>query len=67
MPLDIEVNKIVQASAYGATIIEVNGTYDDANGLAAQAAEVYDWAFVNINVRPYYVESSKTLAFEICE
>ncbi len=67
IPASIELNKIVQATAYGANIIAVKGTYDDANVLAAQAAEIYDWALVNINIRPYYVEGSKTLAFETCE
>jgi len=67
IPADIEVNKILQAATYGAKIIAVKGTYDDANRLAAQAADEYDWALVNINIRPYYVEGSKTLAFEICE
>jgi threonine synthase len=67
VPADIEPNKIVQASTYGAKIVAVKGTYDEANRLAAQAAENYDWAFANINVRPYYVEGSKTLAFEVCE
>ena len=67
IPADIEPNKIVQASTYGAKIVAVKGTYDDANRLAAQAAETYDWAFANINIRPYYVEGSKTLAFEVCE
>jgi threonine synthase len=67
VPADIEPNKIVQASTYGAKIVAVRGTYDEANRLAAQAAENYDWAFANINVRPYYVEGSKTLAFEVCE
>lgn len=67
VPTGIELNKIVQATTYGAMVIAVNGTYDDANRLAAQAAEFYDWAFVNVNIRPYYVEGSKTLAFETCE
>jgi threonine synthase len=67
VPADIEPSKIVQASTYGAKIVAVKGTYDEANRLAAQAAETYDWAFANINVRPYYVEGSKTLAFEVCE
>jgi threonine synthase len=67
VPADIELGKIVQASTYGAKIVAVKGTYDDANRLAAQAAETYDWALANINVRPYYVEGSKTLAFEVCE
>jgi threonine synthase len=67
VPTGIELEKVVQAAAYGATVIAVKGTYDDANRLAAQAAEFYDWAFVNVNIRPYYVEGSKTLAFETCE
>jgi len=67
VPADIERNKIVQASTYGARIVAVKGTYDDANRLAIQASEEYGWAFANINIRPYYVEGSKTLAFEVCE
>lgn len=67
IPSNIEVNKILQAATYGANIIAVKGTYDEANRLAAQATDEYDWALVNINVRPYYVEGSKTLAFETCE
>lgn len=67
IPVDIEANKILQAATYGANVIAVNGTYDEANRLAAQAADEYDWALVNINIRSYYVEGSKTLAFEICE
>lgn len=67
VPAGIEINKIVQATAYGATIISVKGTYDDANRLAAQAADAYGLALANINIRPYYVEGSKTIAFETCE
>ncbi|MGQ9468590.1 MAG: threonine synthase [Nitrososphaerales archaeon] len=67
IPSDIELNKVAQASIYGAQLIAVKGTYDDANRLAAQVAELYDWALVNINIRPYYVEGSKTLAFEVLE
>jgi len=67
IPSNTEINKILQAAAYGAKIIAVRGTYDQANRLAAQASDVYDWALVNINIRPYYVEGSKTLAFETCE
>lgn len=67
VPARIELSKIAQAASYGATVIAVNGTYDDANRLAAQAVEFYDWALVNINIRSYYVEGSKTLAFETCE
>jgi threonine synthase len=67
IPADIERNKIVQIAAYGANILAVRGTYDEANRLAMQIAEEYNWVFANFNVRPYYVEGSKTLAFEVCE
>jgi threonine synthase len=67
IPFNLEPNKITQAAIYGAKIIVVKGTYDDANRLATQTAEEYNWAFVNINLRPYYVEGSKTLAYEVCE
>lgn len=67
IPANTEINKVLQATIYGAKIIAVKGTYDDANRLAAQVADEYEWGLVNINIRPYYVEGSKTLAFEICE
>jgi len=67
IPNDTEHNKIVQIAAYGATILKVDGTYDEANRLAMQVAEEHNWIFANFNVRPYYVEGSKTLAFEVCE
>lgn len=67
IPSNTELTKVLQASVYGANIIAVNGTYDEANRLAAQVAEYYNWAFANINLRSYYVEGSKTLAFEVCE
>lgn len=67
IPEGIEPNKIAQTAAYGARIIKVKGTYDETNRLAYQAAELYDIDIVNINLRPYYVEGSKTLAYEVCE
>jgi threonine synthase len=67
VPANTESNKVLQASTYGANIVTVDGTYDEANRLAAQVAEENKWAFANINLRPYYVEGSKTLAFEVCE
>lgn len=67
IPYDIEKAKVTQALAYGAKIISVEGTYDDANRLAAQAAEAYRLGIVNINMRPYYTEGSKTLALEVSE
>jgi threonine synthase len=67
IPFDIEPSKVLQATTYGAEIIAVEGTYDETNRFAAQVAQTYHWALANINMRPYYVEGSKTLAFEICE
>ncbi len=67
IPKGIEGTKVSQAIAYGARIIRVSGTYDEANAAASRAAERFGWALVNINVRPYYVEGSKSLAFEVCE
>jgi len=67
IPSNTELTKVLQATIYGAHIVAVNGTYDQANRLAAQVAQQYNWAFANINLRSYYVEGSKTLAFEVCE
>lgn len=67
IPWNLEANKIMQATTYGARIIAVKGTYDEANRLATQASDDYDWALVNINIRSYYVEGSKTLVYETCE
>lgn len=67
VPKYIEYGKVLQAGIYGVKIIAVEGTYDDANRLAVQAAEALDIGIVNVNVRPYYVEGSKTLAFETAE
>ncbi len=67
IPRDIELNKILQISIYGAEIIAVKGSYDDANRLASQVADQCNLGLVNINIRPYYVEGSKTLAYEVCE
>ena len=66
-PSDIEVAKIVQAISYGAKFMSVNGTYDDANTIAAQIGDQRRIGIVNINMRSYYVEGSKTLAFEVAE
>ncbi len=67
VPSDIEPNKIVQASAYGAQVVAVKGTYDDANRLLTQVADRYKIGVVNVNIRSYYVEGSKTLGFEVSE
>ena len=67
IPSDIEANKIVQTAVFGAKIVRVNGTYDDVNRLVTQAADEYGIGIVNVTLRPYYVEGSKTVAFEIAE
>jgi threonine synthase len=68
VPANLEVQKIVMTAVYGGTLVTVEGTYDDVNRLASElAGEHEDWAFVNVNVRPYYAEGSKTLGFEIAE
>lgn len=67
IPADLEKVKIVGAAVYGPTVVAVNGTYDDVNRLCSEIADTYHWAFVNINVRPYYAEGSKTLAYEVAE
>ena len=66
-PSDIEMAKITQALSYGANYIAVDGTYDDANRIAAQIGDSKGIGIVNINMRSYYVEGSKTLAFEVAE
>jgi threonine synthase len=67
VPEGLEVTKIAQTLAYGAHVIEIAGTYDQVNRLATEIALSTNIAFANINIRPYYVEGSKTLAFEVCE
>ena len=67
IPADLEQGKIVGSSVYGPTLVAVDGSYDDVNRLCSELSDKYPWAFVNINMRPYYAEGSKTLAFEVCE
>src|SRR5215213_8977675 len=68
VPSDLEPEKILSAGAYGAQIIGVRGNYDDVNRLCTEVSGERDgWAFVNVNVRPYYAEGSKTLAYETAE
>ena len=67
VPKGLEGAKIVQAAAYGARVMEVDGTYDDASRAAAQAGDGRGIGMVNVNLRPYYAEGSKTLAFEVAE
>jgi threonine synthase len=68
IPADLEQQKILTTAVYAGTLIAVEGTYDDVNRLASElAGEEEDWAFVNVNVRPYYAEGSKTLGYEVAE
>jgi threonine synthase len=68
IPANLEAQKVLASAVYGGTLVAVDGTYDDANRLASELAdERPDWAFVNVNVRPYYAEGSKTIGFEIAE
>jgi len=67
IPSDLEVGKILQIASYNPTVIAVKGTYDVVNRLTTQISELYNIAVVNVNLRPYYVEGSKTPAFEVCE
>lgn len=67
IPAGLEPAKVGAASAYGATLVEVDGSYDDVNRLCAELADQYHWAIVNVNLRPFYSEGSKTLAFEVVE
>ncbi len=66
-PADLEHAKIAQALSYGAEFVAVNGTYDDANRIASVIGDSKGIGIVNINMRPYYVEGSKTLAYEVAE
>ncbi|MGH3865826.1 MAG: threonine synthase [Pseudonocardiaceae bacterium] len=68
IPSSLERAKVLTTAVYDGVLIAVDGTYDDVNRLATElAAEHEDWAFVNVNVRPYYAEGSKTLAYEVAE
>jgi threonine synthase len=67
IPADLEKVKIVGASIYGPTVVAVNGNYDEVNRLCSEVADNFNWAFVNINVRPFYAEGSKTLGYEVAE
>jgi len=67
VPADLERSKILGTSVYGAHVIGVRGTYDEVNRLCTQVAFKYGWGFVNINLRPFYAEGSKTVGFEIAE
>ena len=67
IPSDLEKGKVVGAAIYGSTVVAINGSYDDVNRLCSELADTYPWAFVNINMRPYYAEGSKTLGYEVAE
>src|SRR5882762_3611794 len=67
VPSDLEPAKIIGTSIYGAKVIGVTGTYDQVNRLCTQVAFKYGWGFVNINLRPFYAEGSKSVGFEIAE
>ena len=67
IPSDLERGKVAATTVYGGRVVAIDGTYDDANRLCAELAEGRSWAFVNVNLRPYYSEGSKTLAFEVAE
>jgi threonine synthase len=67
IPASLEYSKIIASLAYEPNLIAVDGNYDDVNRLCSEVANKYRWAFVNINIRPYYAEGSKTHGFEIVE
>jgi threonine synthase len=67
IPADLEEQKVLATGVYGTKLVKVKGNYDDVNRLCTELSGERDWAFVNVNVRPYYAEGSKTLAYEISE
>jgi threonine synthase len=67
IPSDLEQGKVLGTSIYAPTVVAVDGTYDEVNRLCSEVADKYGWAFVNINIRPYYGEGSKTFGYEIAE
>jgi len=67
IPADLEQGKIVGAAIYGPSLIAILGNYDEVNKMCAEMAQKYHWAFVNINIRAYYSEGSKTLGYEVAE
>ena len=67
IPADLEQGKVVGSTIYGPQAIAIRGNYDDVNRLCSEIADAYGWAFVNINIRPYYTEGAKTYGFEIAE
>jgi threonine synthase len=67
IPADLEQGKVLGTSIYASNVVAVEGTYDEVNRLCSEVADKYGWAFVNINIRPYYAEGSKTFGYEIAE
>jgi threonine synthase len=67
VPADLEEQKLLATGVYGTNLVAVDGTYDEVNRLCTELAAEHEWAFVNINLRPYYSQGSKTLAFETVE
>src|SRR5215217_2609723 len=67
IPADLEEQKVLATGVYGTNLVKVRGNYDDVNRLCTELSGERDWAFVNVNMRPYYAEGSKTLAYEVAE
>jgi threonine synthase len=67
VPADLEEQKLLATDVYGTRLVGVKGSYDDVNRLCTQLCEERPWAFVNVNLRPYYAEGSKTIAYEVVE
>ena len=67
IPSDLEPGKVLNSLVYGAHVVGIDGTYDNVNRLCSEVADKYKWAFVNVNMRPYYAEGSKTMGYEIAE
>lgn len=67
IPSDVELGKLVGTAIYNPVLVTVNGSYDDVNRLCSQLVERYNWGFININLRPYYADGSKTLGYEVAE
>ena len=67
IPADLEQGKVLGSLVYGTNVIGIHGAYDQVNRLCSEIAGKYGWGFVNVNLRPYYAEGSKTMGFEICE
>jgi threonine synthase len=67
IPADLEQSKVLGSLVYGTNVVSIHGPYDQVNRLCSEIAGKYGWGFVNVNLRPYYAEGSKTMGFEICE